>query len=201
MADHSFGKLQDPPPKIESDWSFTDPDIAVRIYNPAEKYADEADEYPVGCYFNIAYNIEEIGKVRGQTPDEAWHSYARLLAAGFISGELAMYGEDVFAVPYGMRFLGPPCPYLEGKERIDQSRQYMLDNFDEILRRAGAQGKCTNPTSLVDGFQPQMEPLNNAGLKNVWFFMEMFFISVAAGWHEGSSATEKGLPRPPLCRY
>lgn len=191
------------PPKIESDLSFEDPEIASLIANSSEKYPPPLHGDPGGCYFDEDVNVALLQVVRQWSKEQAERELNKLLAVGLLSGEVAFYGEDEdeLPLPSPLRYLGSSCPHIVDIDRIARSHQFMIDNFDEIIRNAGAQGDCSDSSALWAGMQSQMESYRKRGMRNVWLPLELTVIVIAAGWQEEFGYFKDGYPRPPLCRY
>jgi hypothetical protein len=60
--------------------------------------------------------------------------------------------------------------------------------------------KAIEQATRLQGGDPDADEQTNPEV-NAWLWFEFDLISMAAGWRDGMTGTEKGKPRPPLCHY
>ncbi|WP_112312316.1 hypothetical protein [Pseudogemmobacter bohemicus] len=185
-------------PKIGTELSFTDPDIAALISGP-----EGVDDYSgPGCFIGYVDDmVRALMKSRGWDEAKANREYFRLLGAGFASGEVGFYGENPLETPYSSRYIGPGCDQGPGVAEIRASHDFLTAHFDQIIREAGSYVACKEGAAISSGWiGPIQQDWSERGAKNVWLVVELLFLSMAAGWQQGWDHEKKGTPRPPLCR-
>lgn len=186
-------------PVVESALNLTDSEVQA-AFSAADAYAGEDSP---GCFLNGEKLRETTAVTRGWTADRAMTEYLRLVAQSIGSGDLTFYTDSPFLTPYDLHLMTGSCgevlPYRDDARR---GHEYLVENFDMIVRRNLQEVTCE-----YGGSWPAVEEaerLHNElqGIsQHAWLGFEAYLIVLGAGWYEGVSLTEKGMPRPPLCHY
>ncbi|RJE88203.1 hypothetical protein [Paracoccus onubensis] len=184
------------PPELTSAASLTDPDV-IRHFTRKDEYASQGEP---GCFLVGDALREDWQQARGWDPEKAYQEYMNLLGASVISGELSLYSDDPIHTPPGIILMTGDCADIPEMPDIRRSQRAMLAYFDELVRESAARVDCGETGEFFSYELPQIAmDLSDGKITNAFIFMDMMFVTMAAGWTEGSSLTEKGKARPPLC--
>ncbi|MGL5010599.1 MAG: hypothetical protein ACRC6I_12015, partial [Paracoccaceae bacterium] len=168
-----------------------------------------ADGEP-GCFLGDV--LLAIHDASGGDDDAGFANYISFVGAGIAAGELSFYGSSPLSTPPGFQVVDGTCAEIPQIDPIRRSQVMLQALFGPMIRRMSEENTC-GPDALPSATIEQMDwlirlqggdPANmeDAGNRaNAWMWMEIFMLTVAAGWHEGTTATDKGTPRPPLCHY
>ncbi|WP_417837756.1 hypothetical protein [Tritonibacter scottomollicae] len=146
-----------------------------------------------------------LQQTRGWSQDRSFRAAVALIASGLKQGELTFFSDDILVTPPGFMLTAPACWTSEEEDAIARSHAMLEQHFDRFVRARGAETSCdTNEVSgALMGREAYLLWTQLAGREpeNVWIGFEVFWGAIGAGWFEGASFTEKGTPRPPLCRF
>ena len=146
-----------------------------------------------------------LQQTRGWSQDRSFRAAVALIASGLKQGELTFFSDDILVTPPGFMLTAPACWTSEEEAAIARSHAMLEQHFDTFVRARGAETSCdTNEVSgALMGREAYLLWTQLAGREpeNVWIGFEVFWGAIGAGWFEGASFTEKGTPRPPLCRF
>lgn len=180
-------------PDIESEISLTDPEVVASI-SAIDAHASEDSP---GCFLDADGLMERLQAERGWSKERAFDAYLQLMAGSLASGEATFFSTDPLMTPWGIQIVTGDCG--TGLPEIDQIREdhaYLVTNFDSIIRASAIGTECVD--GAVGTFFLSEQP---DATQNAWTAFQAFLIIQGAGWYQGASLTEKGVPRPPLCRY
>lgn len=175
------------------------PDIATQLQpeDPNVKTftsAPGAFEHP-GCFIRgdrLRYHMRDRND---QDKDRAEHASLQFLASGIISGEIRFYSDNPLATPPGFQIFTESCADLPNLAAIQQNHAFLVRHFGPVIRAVGKSAKCDG--DVIDTLWQETTGL--AGNTNAWIFQEILVVAMAAGWFEGLSHSDRGVPRPPLC--
>lgn len=185
-------------PEISGELSLSDADVAAAFSAP-DAYLDQDSP---GCFLTGPL-LDDLPAARGWDADKAADEYYRLLARSIISGELTFYSDSPLLTPMGFQLTSGACGDAAPMDEIRRSHEFLLQNFDPIMRTMQAENSCEpgRYTGLISDINLVPGNGEGTGTDNAWIGLEATVIGQAAGWYEGQTATEKGTPRPPLCQY
>ncbi len=184
------------PPDLISEAGLNDSDV-IKHFSGKDEYASVGEP---GCF--LAGDVLRAGwqQSRGWTPEKAYQEYMNLLGASVISGELSFYSDDPLHTPPGIILMTGDCADIPEMPDIRRSQRAMLEYFDELVRESAARVDCEETGEFFSYELPRIAAeLSGGEITNAFIFMDMMFVTMAAGWTEGTSLTEKGKARPPLC--
>lgn len=193
-------------PDLASSFTVASPEIAAMASGIAD-FA--ADGFP-GCFLVDA--IPAFDALRGGGEGSGFFDYVNFIGAGIAAGEVSFYGPSLLSVPPGFQIVAGNCADVPQIDAIRRSQSSLQTAFGPMIRRMGKENIC-GPDAWPSATIEQMDWLireqggdpaiakNPGNGANGWMWMEIFMLTVAAGWHEGMTSTEKGTPRPPLCHY
>ncbi|MCG7623487.1 hypothetical protein MHM97_08935 [Epibacterium sp. Ofav1-8] len=149
--------------------------------------------------------IEELVESRGLSQDQSFHMAMEFFAAGLSDGKITFFSDSLLATPPGFMLTVPACWTPEEQAAITRSHAILEQHFGRFVRARGAETSCDTTNEVSDALMGRDAHLLWTQLagrepENAWIGFEVFLIALGAGWFEGASATEKGRPRPPLCR-
>lgn len=194
-------------PDIQSRWSVTDPEIIAMtpFYRDEYEMSGEIiiDE---GCFFEDA--ITQFNGLNSGDIEAGFKDYVALIATGIIAGDIRFYSDSPLRTPITFQRMTGACSNVANIDDIARSQPVISDGFDAWVRAAGAYNVCDVDSfswpPMIDirlqGYDPDVE-LEDQDAVNTLMGFEWMFITMAAGWHDGQSATQRGVPRPPLCHY
>lgn len=184
------------PPEIKPALKLSDPEVVAAI-SAIDAYPDEP-----GCFLDHYVLRSSLGKTRGWDADEQIRGYMQLVAASIISGDMTWYSNTPFATPMGFALVNGDCAGVPQINDIKRSHDFLIENFDAIIREMGSQTICENDAApSYSAHLSDTKWFADGDTPNAWFWFEAMIISFGAGWQEGMTATEKGIPRPPVCHY
>lgn len=183
-------------PEITSEISLDDPEVIASI-GTIDEFAAEGIR---GCFLDPEGLMDRLRTGRGWEAGRAYDAYRRLIAGSLARGEAAFFSTDPLTLPRQIQFVTGDCG--AGLDHIDLIRQdhaFATANFDPLIRSVAAGALC-------DGSAPEVYDLYNAEgvtgeTPNMWLNFQMPVILKGAGWYEGFTLNEDGIPRPPLCTY
>lgn len=202
-------------PEITSDVSADSPEI--RAIAPYRRDAFEIGGEEIvneGCFLDDPFDLFTM--LEGGDRDEGNAAYIAFVAAGIISGDVRFYAPSPLSTPAGFQLTQGACARAPGMEAINRSHSFIASGFGDYVRALGELEVCNGGSNFnASAFTAEMQgvdPLTMRGLNpqpapeaqepiNAWLFFEFDLITMAAGWHAGFSATNRGAPRPPLCHY
>lgn len=183
------------PPQVRSELRLSDPEIQSRI-TAIDAYEDEP-----GCFLHADGLYEELLTSRGWSPDRANTEYLRFLAENLVSGDLAFYSDDPLRTPAGLQLTSGDCANVPIMGEIVRSHESLITNFDQLIRIDMASVVCGSD-SAPSWQAPQLyKEIETFQSSNAWASTEVRFIAMGAGWIEGITMSDKGVPRPPLCVF
>ena len=183
------------PPNVRSKLRLSDLEIQSRI-TAIDAYEDEP-----GCFLHADGLYEELLTTRGWSSDRANTEYLRFLAENLVSGDLAFYSDDPLRTPAGLQLTGGACANVPIMGEILRSHESLIDNFDQLIRVDMANVVCGSD-SAPSWQAPQLyKEIETFQSNNAWASTEVRFIAMGAGWIEGITMSDKGVPRPPLCVF
>lgn len=185
------------PPEIGGTLQLSDPELEAMLSKP-DPYADHDGP---GCFLDGTF-LETLSQSRGWDADTTFREYIQLVGRSLILGEMTFYSDSPLATPAGFQSTVGICADRPAAAEIRRGHEFMIRNFDPIMRAMMAANTCDDssgwPASVINDL-PGITP--DLSTSNSWTFFEVEIIAIAAGWYEGVTATEKGVPRPPLCHY
>ena len=184
------------PPEITPAIKLSDPEVMAAI-----SAIDEYEGDP-GCFLDREKLDKNLTASRDWDANMLFQEYIRLVAASLISGDMTFYSDTPLATPVGFSFLGGECSKVPQMNEIRQGHDFIIENFDAIVRELGSQTICEHRAS--PHYTEELSNtkwLTNGDTPNAWFGFEVMIIAFGAGWQEGMTDTEKGMPRPPMCHY
>jgi hypothetical protein len=191
------------PDNTASPYTVASPEI-VAMTSAIDTYA--ADGAP-GCFLIDPY--QGFQALKGGDLEAGFDAYLQFVAANVIFGDLRFYGPSPLEAPRGFLVVTGGCASAVDTEAIRNNHFYLTKGFGEYTRQLGERMSCTGSqpvdwsiplAEILQGVNPT-DPVESQPEHNAWLWLEYQMIALAAGWHEGMSATEKGTPRPPLCHY
>jgi hypothetical protein len=193
-------------PNLTSTFRVSSPEI-VAMTSGIDDYA--ADGYP-GCF--LMDPATAFDALRGQGQRAGFSDYTAFVGAGIASGQIAFYGPSPMSVPPGFQIVDGPCADVSNIDDIRRRQATLRAVFGVMIRDMGETNVCGPdawPSATIEqmdflirvqGGDPENLETPGDGI-NAWMWMEIFMLTVAAGWHEGMTGTDKGTPRPPFCHY
>lgn len=172
------------------------PRIVTDLHRDAFTSAPDAYDHP-GCFLNGPDLLEHLVETGVEDRNRAQDAYLRFLASGIISGDVRFYSDDALATPPGFQVFGGTCADVPTLPAIRQNHALLVAQFGKVLRAVARQTNCDE--NIVATLQ--LETADLPGNTNPWMFIEIRTIAQAAGWFEGLTYTDPGVPRPPLCHY
>lgn len=174
-------------PEIISPYKITDDVLSpyiTRVSDPA---------YEAGCYLT---EWQQAFEATGLDADAAFAEGMDFLAAEITAGRMSFYSDDLLKTPVGFQTIVPEgCEQGARAEAIKASSGDLAQLFDTYVRMSYAANTCGDGQSGDMAFAETVEDRTD----NAWMFIDAMMLTRAAGWHEGMTAQDKGMPRPPLC--
>lgn len=185
------------PPEIGGTVQLGDPEVVAMISAP-DAYADQDSP---GCFVDAGM-MGRLQHTRGMDADTAFEEYIRLIGRSIISGEMTFYSDSMLVTPFGFQSMTGICAQVPAAADIRRDHDFLIQNFDPLVRAIMTTNSCDDFMGWVnsDG-SPVPDTAPGTATSNAWMWYEVLTIAIAAGWFEGISSTEKGMPRPPLCHY
>lgn len=185
------------PPMVDSELKLSDPEVRQSLVDED----NETHDGYAGCVLDGSKLFEIVQSSRGWTADKANAEYLRMLSAGLVSGDLAFYSPDWLRTPRGVMLTIGGCRNLPQMPDIRRSHQLLVKHFDALIRGdTAAEATCDSHGVPSGKFDEVAETVLGHKPLNAWMGFEIKFIAMGAGWHEGVTATQRGRPRPPMCR-
>jgi hypothetical protein len=196
-------------PDVQSDYTIASPEI-LAITSAIDAYA--ADGQP-GCFLGDALFV--FDGLKGGKSGAGFADFIAFIGAGIIAGDLRFYSPSVLRTPVGFQNVRGPCAAVPDIEVINRSYSALATGFGGYVRALGAEVPCNDDqneglsydtsvmaryTATVQGYDLAADEQDQPNI-NAWLWFEYDLITMAAGWHEGMTGTERGTPRPPLCHY
>lgn len=188
------------PPVINSAYDITSP-VVQRGIGAIDAHA-EYDVY--GCFISGEDMQRELMSQENLTADAAVVAYIGVLADGVRSGQVSFFSDDPLRTPIGFQVLTGVCADVPDIAEIRRSQVLMLEHFDTLVRDNATRVACDaegNTISVTTDVAQTLAEVTDGEAVNAWVMMDMLMLALGAGWVEGTSATERGTPRPPLCSY
>ncbi|WP_288427449.1 hypothetical protein [uncultured Agrobacterium sp.] len=186
------------PPMVISEIAVGDLEV---VQNTSTITEHEEDRFK-GCYLNGSSLFEALQTSRGWLPKKANQEYLRFLSAGLVSGDLSFFSPDPLRTPPGFMVTRGDCADVPQMLDVKKSHELLLQNFGALIRAdAAGEATCESLGFPSWKFSEVSERILGGKAPNAWIGYEIRFIAMGAGWAEGLSSTQKGRPRPPLCRY
>lgn len=174
-------------PEIISPYEITDDVLSPYI----KRVSDPA--YEAGCYLT---EWQQAFEATGLDADAAFAEGLRFLAAEITAGRMSFYSDDPLRTPFGFQTIVPEaCDQGARAEAIQASSGDLAQLFDTYVRMSYAANTCGEDRSGDMAFAETVKDRTD----NAWRFLDAMMLTLAAGWHEGMTAQDKGMPRPPLC--
>ena len=186
------------PPAIKATLHLGDPGLGAYF---AAHFSGAGVVRP-GCSLDLGATVLAAQKQFGWDRDRAMLEATRLVGAALVSGEMAFYSADPNIVPAGLWLMTGECAKLPAQAAIRQSHEFLMREFDSLVRFAGSvtvceKGALTEPALI----RAKAEKLWGGQGGNAWLFAELRWIAEAAGWYGDLLARDIGTPRPPFCHY
>jgi hypothetical protein len=193
-------------PDPDSPFAVSSPEI-VPMTSGINDFA--ADGFP-GCF--LVDPSGAFDALAGQGPGSGFLDYARFVGTGIAAGRISFYGNSPLTVPPGFQIIDGPCADVPNIAAIRRRQATLQVVFGVMIRDMGEANVCgpdASPSATIEQMDTLIrfqggdpDDLQNVGDGvNAWMWMEIFMLTIAAGWYEGMTGTEKGTPRPPLCHY
>lgn len=174
-------------PEITSPYEITDDVLAPYI----NRVSDPA--YEAGCYLR---DWQKAFEATGLDADAAFAEGVGFLAAEITAGRMSFYSDSPLRTPFGFQTIVPEgCDQGARAEAIRASSGDLAQLFDTYVRMSYGANTCGDGQSGDMAFAEAVQDSTD----NAWMFMDAMTLTMAAGWHEGMTAQDKGMPRPPLC--
>lgn len=183
------------PPRIGGELRLSDPDIRAAISAP-DAYAAEGSP---GCFLGHP-QIRAAGDKRGWDDARGSTEFYQLLARSIIAGDASFYSPSLMVTPPGHQVMIGDCANVPDRPDIRRSSEFLIRNFDPIVRGVMAASACDGTSSLADLDLNQL-PGIAAGTQtsNAWAFIDLEVIAVAAGWQADEAPPDRPRLRPPMC--
>ncbi len=175
-------------PEIEAPFQLEDQTVKAFTSAPG------AFEHP-GCFISGAELLDHLVRQNNQGKDRAQDAYLQLLASGIFSGKLRFYSDDPLVTPPGFQVFNGSCSDLPNLAAIQRNHALLVQHFGTVIRAVGKSAKCDGDVMAI----VQREAAALPGNTNAWMFHEIMVIAMAAGWFDGLTYSDRGVPRPPLC--
>jgi len=185
------------PPDVHSKIQITDPEVAA-LTSDIDGYAKLGDR---GCFLDGPGLMERVQVTRGWDRNRANLEYMRFLAENLRTGDLAFYTNDPLSTPPGFQILRGDCADVPEIDAIRQSQALRDREFDALIREDAANVICGRDDSPSYRFMDLVMRRTRGENTNAWMVFEVKIMTIGGGWYVGNSATQKGTPRPPLCRF
>lgn len=158
-----------------------------------------------GCFLGGGSDL--FRSLQGGDPKAGFEAYIAFVGAGIVSGDLRFYEISPLKTPFGFQIMtGETCSTVAAFDDIARSHRFIEDGFAEYVRFVGEHTVCGEDlTFQATQFIAQMQGLDfekdllDQPRINAWLGFEFDFITRAAGWYEGMTDIDRGVPRPPLC--
>lgn len=185
------------PPEVRSEIRLSDPEVKA-LTSRIDAYAESGDR---GCFIDGLTIMERVQETRGWDADKANQEYLRFLAENLRSGDLAFYKNDPLSTPVGFQVLTGDCADVPEIDAIQHSQVLRDREFDNLIRADAANVVCGQDDAPSYNFMNLAQERTGGENTNAWMFFEVRTMAMGGGWYFGNSATQKGAPRPPLCRF
>ncbi|MBK1623973.1 hypothetical protein [Afifella marina] len=185
------------PPDVRSEIRLDDPEVQA-VTTSIDAYA-EYDE--IGCFLSGQEITERVQETRGWGQEKAFREYLRFLAENLRSHDITFYSDDMLKTPPGFQVLTGDCADVPNIEDIRRSQVLRDQEFDTLVRADSREVVCLRDDAPSYRFMELAEKLTGGENSNVFMSFEVKLMALGGGWFVGTSATQKGAPRPPLCRF
>lgn len=180
---------------------FPDIDNAIPLDDP-DLLAAFAQDPELGCFLAFDRFRDKMQSRRGWDDDRLNAEYLRVLAAGIIAGDIRYYSEDMSQTPMGAMLMTGACGDVPEAAAIRASHDVLRTYFDSFIRAYGQTVSCHRKQAPnVTETHRLFDELSGGQNSNFMIGFEAHLIGIGAGWSEGVSATDRGYPAPPLCRF
>ena len=175
----------------------SDPEV-VQNLSAIDAYENDGD---IGCFLTGSV-LETVKASRNWNDDKANLEYLRFLSASIISGELSFYSPNPLRTPPGFIVTSGKCAEAPQMPDIKRSHDLLIRHFGALIRADAAGEASCEPSGVPSWkFHEIADEIIGGKPHNAWMGFEISIIAMGAGWYDGITATNKGRPRPPLCRY
>jgi hypothetical protein len=193
-------------PDIRSPWAVSSP-VVVAMTSGIDAFV--AEGFP-GCF--LIEPMAAFDALRGEGQGAGFLDYAGFVGAGIAAGQLSFFGTSALTAPPGLQVVEGPCAEVPQIGAIRRRQATLQAVFGPMIRDMGETNVCGPeawPSATIEqmdwlirvqGSDPDRPEFVGEGV-NAWIWMEIFMLTVAAGWHEGMTGTDWGTPRPPLCHH
>lgn len=185
------------PPEVRSEIGLGDPELKA-LTSRIDAYAESGER---GCFIDGPALMERVQETRGWDADKANQEYLRFLAENLRSGDLAFYKNDPLSTPVGFQVLTGDCADVPEIDAIQRSQALRDREFDDLIRADAANVVCGQDEAPSYHFMNLVQERTGSENTNAWMHFEVRMMAMGGGWYVGNSATQKGTPRPPLCRF
>lgn len=183
-------------PGITSEISLDDPEVIASI-GAIDEFAAEGIR---GCFLDPEALMDRLRTGRGWEAGRAYDAYRRLIAGSLARGEATFFSADPLTPPRQIQFVTGDCGAgLDHIDLIRQDHEFMMVNFDPMIRATAAGVLCDS--SAPDVFDVYNAKGMTGETRNMWLNFLLPVILTGAGWYEGFTLNDAGIPRPPLCTY
>jgi len=186
-------------PQISSRYSVDHPEIRAAAPFTRDVYdlggVETVDE---GCF--IADASEVFRRLEGGDPRAGFEAFMAFMGAGLIAGDVRFYEISPLKSPVGFQILtGPRCGDVANADDIARSHDFIESHFADFVRFVGDNTPCGEAitpmaggfTADLQGFDMAVDLLDQPQI-NAWLWFEMMLVTMAAGWHDGLSDTDRG---------
>lgn len=187
------------PPNVTSEIRLSDPEV-IQNLSAIDAYAKDGD---IGCFLAGPGLSDTVKVSRNWSNDKANLEYLRFLSASIISGELSFYSPSPLRTPPGFIVTSGKCADIPQIADIKHSHDLLMRHFGALIRAdAAGEAICESNGGVPSWkFDEVAEQIMDSKAPNAWLGFEIKIIAMGAEWYDGMTATDKGIPRPPLCRY
>ncbi|MFN4128088.1 hypothetical protein [Pannonibacter indicus] len=185
-------------PSVTSEIRVSDAEVTQNL-SAIDAYAGEGAP---GCYLDGSGLQNALMVSRRWDREKVNLEYLRFLSASLVAGELTFYSASNPRTPPGFAVTTGQCGDIPQMPEIRRSHDLLIQHFGALIR-ADAAGEATCEGGGVPSWkfdEVSQKVMGETG-PNAWLGFEIRIIAMGAGWYDGMTATSKGEPRPPLCRY
>jgi hypothetical protein len=185
-------------PVVVSEGKITDPEV-IGSLSDINAYAKDGD---IGCFLDPDKLTKTLMVTRLWSFEKVQQEYVRFLGASVIAGDLSFYSTDPLRTPPGFIATSGPCASTPDLPDIKRNHRLLVEHFGAMLRADAAGEAFCEMGSAPSWKLPEIiKKITANQSSNAWMFFEVKLIALSAGWYEGTSSSNQGSPRPPLCRY
>ncbi|MER0236670.1 hypothetical protein [Fulvimarina sp. MAC8] len=185
------------PPEVRSEIRIDDPEVKA-LTTPMDVYSEFNE---TGCFLGGSPLMDRVQETRGWSAEKANSEYLRFIAENLRSGDLAFYSDDILRTPPNFQILTGDCADVPEIDDIRRSQKLRDQHFGPLIRADAPDADCGSGEGPSYHFLEQAKKRTNGKITNAWIGIEVQMMAIGGGWFEGTSVTQKGNPRPPICHF